>query len=252
VGYRSSIQDFQIDAGHWNAAAAHVVRKRIVATLTLYQFATSPFCAKLRKILDFKGLDYRRVEVDYLERKELLIASNQVMVPALTLESGETIVDSDRIAMQLDGIYPEPTIFPPEWRGIHLALARYFDGEFEDALFRAALPDELDHFARLGRDREAFYRLIRERKYGAGFCDETVRRHATHWARALEVLAPLDETLRDRAFLLGRIGYADFALYGQLSLLALTGELKIPDGMSNLRGYFGRMDRLTSALDPNA
>jgi glutathione S-transferase len=223
-----------------------------VATLTLYQFATSPFCAKVRKILDFKGLDYRRVEVDYLERKELLIASNQVMVPALTLESGETIVDSDRIAMQLDGIYPEPTIFPPEWRGIHLALARYFDGEFEDALFRAALPDELDHFARLGRDREAFYRLIRERKYGAGFCDETVRRHATHWARALEVLAPLDETLRDRAFLLGRIGYADFALYGQLSLLALTGELKIPDGMSNLRGYFGRMDRLTSALDPNA
>jgi len=223
-----------------------------VATLTLYQFATSPFCAKVRKILDFKGLDYRRVEVDYLERKELLIASNQVMVPALTLESGETIVDSDRIAMQLDGIYPEPTIFPPEWRGIHLALARYFDGEFEDALFRAALPDELDHFALLGRDREAFYRLIRERKYGAGFCDETVRRHATHWARALEVLAPLDETLRDRAFLLGRIGYADFALYGQLSLLALTGELKIPDGMSNLRGYFGRMDRLTSALDPNA
>jgi len=223
-----------------------------VATLTLYQFATSPFCAKVRKILDFKGLDYRRVEVDYLERKELLIASNQVMVPALTLESGETIVDSDRIAMQLDGIYPEPTIFPPEWRGIHLALARYFDGEFEDALFRAALPDELDHFARLGRDREAFYRLIRERKYGAGFCDETVRRHATHWARALEVLAPLDETLRDRAFLLGRIGYADFALYGQLSLLALTGELKIPDGMSNLSGYFGRMDRLTSALDPNA
>jgi len=194
-----------------------------VATLTLYQFATSPFCAKVRKILDFKGLDYRRVEVDYLERKELLIASNQVMVPALTLESGETIVDSDRIAMQLDGIYPEPTIFPPEWRGIHLALARYFDGEFEDALFRAALPDELDHFARLGRDRESFYRLIRERKYGAGFCDETVRRHATHWARALEVLAPLDETLLDRAFLLGRIGYADFALYGQLSLLALTG-----------------------------
>ena len=103
-----------------------------MATLTLYQFATSPFCAKVRKILDFKGLDYRAIEVDYLERKELLIASNQVMVPALTLESGETIVDSDRIAIQLDGIYPEPTIFPPEWRGIHLALGRYFDGEFED------------------------------------------------------------------------------------------------------------------------
>jgi hypothetical protein len=52
--------------------------------------------------------------------------------------------------------------------------------------------------------------------------------------------------------LLGRIGYADFALYGQLSMLAITGELKIPDEMTNLRGYFGRMDRISAALDPNA
>ena len=95
--------------------------------LTLYQFATSPFCNKVRKILDFKGLDYRSVEVDYLERKELVVASNQVMVPALTLESGETIVDSDRIAALLDELYPDPTIFPPEWRGVHLALAAGFD-----------------------------------------------------------------------------------------------------------------------------
>ena len=61
-----------------------------MSPLILYQFATSPFCAKVRKILDFKGLDYRVVEVDYLERKELIIASSQIMVPVMTLESGET------------------------------------------------------------------------------------------------------------------------------------------------------------------
>jgi glutathione S-transferase len=38
----------------------------------LFQFATSPFCAKVRKILDYKGIEYELVEVDYLERKELL------------------------------------------------------------------------------------------------------------------------------------------------------------------------------------
>jgi len=222
-----------------------------MTTLTLYQFATSPFCAKVRKILDFKGLDYRVVEVDYLERKELILASYQLMVPALTLESGETIVDSDRIAAQLDELYPEPTIFPVEWRGIHLALARYFDSEFEDALFRAALPDEIAHFARQGRDREAFYRLIRERKYGAGFCDEIIAGHSSYWARALELLGPLDDTLRERAFILGRIGYADFALYGQLNYLALSGVLKIPDEMASLRAYYSRVDRITAALDPN-
>jgi glutathione S-transferase len=223
-----------------------------MATHTLYQFATSPFCAKVRKILDFKGLDYRVVEVDYLERKELILASGQLMVPALTLENGETVVDSDRIATRLDELYPEPTIFPPEWRGIHLALARYFDGEFEDALFRAALPDEIAHYAHQGRDREAFYRLIRERKYGTGFCAETIASHASHWARARALLVPLNDTLCERAFLLGRIGYADFALYGQLNYLAISGVLKIPGELTSLRAYYGRVDRITAALDPNA
>ncbi len=223
-----------------------------MAQLILYQFATSPFCAKVRKILDFKGLDYRVVEVDYLERKELILASGQLMVPALTLESGETIVDSDRIAARLDDLHPEPTIFPPEWRGVHLALARYFDSEFEDTIFRAALPDAVAHYARQGRDREAFYRLIRDRKYGDGFCDEAITNHSSYWARALELLAPLDDTLRERAFLLGRIGYADFALYGQLNCLALDGVVKIPGEMTSLRAYYGRVDRITAALDPNA
>jgi glutaredoxin len=50
---------------------------------TLYQFATSPFCSKVRKVLDYKGIDYQIVEVDYVERKELIAASGQIMVPAL-------------------------------------------------------------------------------------------------------------------------------------------------------------------------
>lgn len=220
--------------------------------LRLYQFITSPFCAKVRKILDYKGLDYEVVEVDYLERKELLLASGQLIVPALTFEDGETIADSDRISMVLEDRYPELTIFPPQWRGVHLGLARYFDTELEDALFRVALADEIAHYARQGRDREAFYRLIRDRKYGAGFCDRTLSEEAANWKRVREMLAPLDDTLRERAFLLGRIGYADFALYGQLWYLAFTGKLKIPDEFAYLRAFFGRMDRITAALDPNA
>ncbi|MGH8013209.1 MAG: glutathione S-transferase family protein, partial [Candidatus Binataceae bacterium] len=204
----------------------------------LYQFASSPFCAKVRKILDYKGVDYEIVEVDYLERKELLLVSGQLMVPAVVLDSGEAIVDSDRIAARLEELYPEPTIFPLDWRGVHLALARYFDSEFEDTIFRAAIPDELAHYARQGRDREAFYRLIRERKYGVGFCDQAVVDRTANWKRLCELLAPLDQSLADHAFLLGRIGYADFALYGQLSYLAFTGELKIPAEYAALRAFF--------------
>lgn len=220
-------------------------------TVRLYQFATSPFCAKVRKILDYKGVDYEAVEVDYLERKELLLASGQIMVPALTLETHETIVDSDRIALQVEELYPQPTILPLEWRGVHLALARYFDTELEDALFRAAVPDEIAHYRRQGHDREAFWRLIRDRKYGAGFCDQMVREYRANLERAHAMLAPIDDTLRERAFILGRIGYADFALYGQLRYLTLAGESKISADMPSLRAFYGRMDRISSILEPN-
>src|SRR5579863_6924866 len=126
----------------------------------LFQFLTSPFCAKVRKILDYKGIDYEAVEVDYLERKELLAVSGQIVVPVLTLESGETILHSVRIAARLEELFPEPTIFPPGQRGIHLALASYIDSAVEDALFRVAVPDELEYFHRAGAEREAMWRLI--------------------------------------------------------------------------------------------
>ena len=213
----------------------------------LYQFLTSPFCAKVRKLLDFKDVEYEVVEVDYLERKELLIASGQMMVPALTLASGETVVDSARIARRLEELYPEPTLLPPGWSGMHQVLADYIDTQLEDALFGASIPDKVAFFRRQGRDREALWRMVRDRKYGAGFVDRMVAEHPAQQARARQALLPFEEALSDRAFLLGRIGLADFALYGQLYNLAFTGELKLAAELRNLRAFFGRVDRISSA-----
>jgi glutathione S-transferase len=218
----------------------------------LYQFFGSPFCAKVRKLLAFKGVEFEVVEVDYLERKELLLASGQIMVPAVTLDSGETVVDSARIATRLEELYPEPTIFPPGWRGMHLVLADYIDNHLEDSLYRVALADELALYGRQGLDRVALWRLIRERKYGAGFVDRTIEDHSANWERARAALAPFEEQLASMPFLTGRIGLADFALYGQLFYLALSGELKIPAELKNLRAFFGRVDRISSALDESS
>ena len=215
----------------------------------LYQFLGSPFCAKARKLLAFKGVEFEVVEVDYLERKELLIASGQIMVPAVTLDSGETIVDSARIAMRLEELYPEPTFFPPGWRGIHLVLADYIDNHLEERVYPVALTDELAYYSSQGPDRAAMWRLIRERKYGAGFVDRVVADQAANWERARAALAPFEEQLATAPFLTGRIGLADFALYGQLFYLAFTGELKIPADMKNLRAFFGRVDRISAILD---
>jgi glutathione S-transferase len=215
----------------------------------LYQFHSSPFCAKVRKLLAFKGVEFEVVEVDYLERKELVLASGQMMVPALTLEAGETIVDSARIAMRLEELFPEPTIFPAGWRGVHLALADYIDNQLEEAVYAVALADELAHYRRQGVDRAALWRLIRERKFGAGFVDRTISNTPANWERARAALAPFEEQLANLPFLTGRIGLADFSLYGQLFYFAFTGEMKIPAEMKNLRAFFDRVNRISSALE---
>ena len=215
----------------------------------LYQFLGSPFCAKARKLLAFKGVEFEIVEVDYLERKELLLASGQITVPAVTLDNGETIVDSTRIAMRLEELYPEPTIFPAGWRGMHLVLADYIDNRLEDSIYPLALADELAYYSREGADRGALWRFIRERKYGKGFVDRTIADHAANWDRARAALAPFEEQLGNAPFLTGRIGLADFSLYGQLFYLAFAGELKIPGEMKNLRAFFGRIDRISSVVE---
>jgi glutathione S-transferase len=206
----------------------------------------------VRKLLAFKGVEFEVIEVDYLERKELVLASGQMMVPALTLESGETIYDSARIATRVEELFPEPSIFPPGWRGVHLALADYIDNQIEDAIYGVALADELAHYTRQGVDRAALWRLIRERKYGAGFVDRTIANHDANWERARTALAPFEEQLASLPFLTGRIGLADFSLYGQLFYFAFTGEMKIPAELKNLRAFFDRVDRISSALEEPA
>jgi hypothetical protein len=130
---------------------------------------------------------------------------------------------------------------------MHQVLADYIDTQLEDALFGASIPDKVAFFRRQGRDREALWRMVRERKYGAGFVDKMITEHGAQQGRARQALLPFEQALSDRAFLLGRIGVADFALYGQLYSLAFTGELKISAELRNLRMFFGRMDRISSA-----
>ncbi|HTY54818.1 MAG TPA: glutathione S-transferase family protein [Candidatus Binataceae bacterium] len=214
----------------------------------LFQFYPSPFCAKVRKILEYKGVPHETIEVDYLDRGELLAASGQIMVPVWR-EDGEATFDSNRIAERLECLYPEPTIFPPGIAGLHRALTEYFDNQVEDAVFRVAVLDELEYFKARGPQHLAFFRLIRDRKYGEGFCDRMAREENQNWERVRKILAPLDQALADKAFVLGRIGLADFALYGQLWFLAFTGKLKIPAEFANLRAFFARVDRITASLE---
>jgi glutathione S-transferase len=95
----------------------------------------------------------------------------------------------------------------------------------------------------------ALVRFIRDRKYGARFCERMERERETNFIRVREVLEPFEMALEHGAFLLGGAGLADFALYGQLHFLALTGTLKIPLELPRLREFYGRVDRISAVLD---
>ena len=82
--------------------------------LELYQFELSQYSEKVRLILDYKGLEYKKIEVTPgVGQIELFRLSGQRQVPVL--KDGDTIVtDSTEIALYLDRKYPEKALIPTD------------------------------------------------------------------------------------------------------------------------------------------
>lgn len=82
--------------------------------LELYQFELSAFSEKVRLILDYKGLEYKKVEVTPgIGQLEVFKISGQRQVPVL--KDGDTVVaDSTEIALYLDRKYPEKPLMPTD------------------------------------------------------------------------------------------------------------------------------------------
>ena len=76
-----------------------------MAKITLYQFETCPYCAKVRTALDAKGVKYEKVNVDRdresSQRKDLLEKSNVATVPVIEID-GKFIGESDVIVKYLE------------------------------------------------------------------------------------------------------------------------------------------------------
>ncbi|MEM8642367.1 MAG: glutathione S-transferase family protein [Cyanobacteria bacterium P01_G01_bin.54] len=97
--------------------------------LELYQFELSQYSEKVRLILDYKGLDYHKIEVTPgVGQLELFQKTGQRQVPVL--KDGETYIpDSTEIALYLERQYPEKPLIPttPKAKGLCLALEEWAD-----------------------------------------------------------------------------------------------------------------------------
>jgi glutathione S-transferase len=107
--------------------------------LELHQFEMSHYAEKVRLILDYKGLAYKKNEVTPgLGQIELFQLSGQRQVPVLQ-DEGKFIADSTAIAEYLEQKYPDKPILPdhPYQRGQCLILEQWADEYFGIAARKA-------------------------------------------------------------------------------------------------------------------
>jgi glutathione S-transferase len=205
--------------------------------LELYQFELSHYCEKVRLILDYKGLAYRKVEVTPgIGQLDLFRLSGQRQVPVLK-DGAAVIADSTRIALYLDQQYPDRPILPtdPKQRALCLLMEEWADesigmnarkvmlGAFSQNpdLRSAALPTTAPGFLRSvveSLPREALDLL----GSGAGFGGDALKVARTAMQQNLECLSTL---LAEQPYLISdQPTLADFAVAG------LSMYVKFPAG----------------------
>lgn len=210
---------------------------RMQDMIELYQFELSHYCEKIRLILDYKGLPYRKVEVTPgVGQIDLFRMSGQRQVPVL--KDGSTVIaDSTEIAEYLEKTYPDRPIIPtdPKQRGLCLLMEQWADESIglnarkcmigalgKDQSFRQAfLPNTIPDFLKTvvsSVPNELFSVL----ELGVGLTPDAIKEAEASMKRDLAALCFI---LLDQPYLVtDHPTLADFAVAG------LTMYVKFPDG----------------------
>lgn len=205
--------------------------------LELYQWELSQYSEKVRLILDYKGLDYRKIEVTPgIGQVELFRLSGQKQVPVLK-DGSRYIADSTEIAKYLELQYPERPLIPqdPKKRGLALLIEEWADESIgikgRKALFSAISQDQNFRKSLLPTSTPDIFKNLVEGVpsdfltilgFGVGYSPDVIKSAIADLKQDLEALTLL---LADSPYLLGdEPSLADLAVAG-LSIL-----LKFPDG----------------------
>lgn len=204
---------------------------------TLYQFETSPFCDKVRRILHCKGLEYRVREISVTA--SLFGAVKRIgrygKLPVLEAD-GERIADSTDIALYLEGRHPQSQSLLPSdsaQRAKVLVLENWADEllYFYEMYYRFCRPQAMQQTAKklLHADPAWLRPLLAAMVPGA------IRGHLQQQGLGRkpheEIVRSLDEICADLSglsatgYLVGdSITLADIAVYAQMNCIAETPE----------------------------
>ena len=203
--------------------------------IVLYQFLTSPFCEKVRRILRFKGLPFEIHEVPRQRAADYALVSPVGKFPAIS-DDGSTVADSSDIAHYLERRYPTPPLLPAgaRERGLVHMLEDWADESlyFYEMLARIVWPENNAKFLRTAAatlpglkpddvERVIVGRvsgIVREQGLGRKSRESVIGDMERHFA----ALAAL---LDGGCWLVGdRISLADIAVASQVNALADARE----------------------------
>lgn len=227
--------------------------------LELYQFELSQYSEKVRLIMDYKQLEYRKIEVTPgVGQIELMQKSGSRQVPVL--KDGSTYVsDSTEIALYLERKYPERPIIPTdtlakgqcllmeEWADASIGLLgrKAFIGalnqnqNFRTSVLPANVPDIVK--TAVGAIPGE---LLDALGTGVGFGGDAVKDAKKRLKQDLEALCLI---LQNQPYLTGDTPtLADFAVAGLSILLKFPAGsyLDIPDPLKG-KGIPGLADNIT-------
>lgn len=223
-------------------------------SLRLYQFHISPYCGKIRAILQYKGLDYRVEPVHPIKRWKLLWVTGQKRVPVLVHDT-RVIIDSTRIARYVDEHFPENPIYPRGRRD--QAQALLWEDWADESLQRTVGPLKFI-------DRENARRMASlENQHHPADVERTYQRLQPIIARQMATfggtgsltvlkarLNELTQILSDRLeglYLVGKQpSIADFSVYAVLEPFEHCNGWYLIEEHANLMRWFQRMKELTT------
>ena len=207
-----------------------------MTAILLHQWEISPFCRKVQRILEHKGLPYQVQNYNGLLIRQVAQLSPAAKLPVLDI-NGERIQDSRRIAAVLEQRFPDLPLVPvdpaeraqmeilQDWADESLYWYEVYFRVNYDAAWRQAV-DSLTA-GRPAWERSLFHatgRYVMQRQLrgqGIGRQDK-----ATVEARFRLLLRSLDRLLTGRTWLVGEHKtLADIAVASQLLEIKRTGHL---------------------------
>ena len=167
-------------------------------TLTLYDAARCPYCARARIVLEEKALAYEPVEIDLSDRPAWIYDKNpRGRVPVLE-DEGLVLPESLAIMEYLEERWPEPALLPADPGD--RALVRVWYSRFDDlsgAYYDARRGEDLDAPARLDAELDKLDRPLFEQPYLAGAAYSLADIAYVPWILRIETLLNVDVRRRE-------------------------------------------------------